>query len=75
MMQDPERRPTGEFPAMRRCTITPLSTPALSEDFGVVFPLDDKETRAVVRAALDEDDALNDVTTIATVLSDRRATA
>ena len=75
MMQDPERRPTGEFPAMRRRTITPLSTPALSEDFGVVFPLDDKETRAVVRAALDEDDAFNDVTTIATVLSDRRARA
>ena len=75
MMQDPERRPTGEFPAVRRRTITPLSTPALSEDFGVVFPLDDKETRAVVRAALDEDDAFNDVTTIATVLSDRRARA
>ena len=75
MMQDPERRPTGEFPAMRRRTITPLSTPALSEDFGVVFPLDEKETRKTVRAALDEDDAFNDVTTIATVLSDRRARA
>jgi len=73
--QEPERRATGEFPALRRRTITPLSTPALSEDFGIAFPLDGKETRTLVRAALDEDDAFNDVTTIATVLSDRRARA
>ena len=73
--QEPERRPTGEYPAIQRRTITPLSTPALSEDFGIVFPLDTKETKALVRAALDEDDAFNDITTIATVLSDRRARA
>jgi nicotinate-nucleotide pyrophosphorylase (carboxylating) len=42
---------------------------------GVHFPLSRDETRRLVRAALEEDDALNDITTIATVLSDRRAHA
>ena len=40
-------------------------------DEGVLFPLDAKELAAVVRQALDEDGAFNDVTTIATVLSQR----
>jgi len=37
------------------------------------FPLTAKETRAIVAAALEEDDTKHDITTAATVLSDRRA--
>ncbi len=37
------------------------------------FPLTKKETTALVAAALEEDDAKHDITTAATVLSDRRA--
>jgi nicotinate-nucleotide pyrophosphorylase (carboxylating) len=40
---------------------------------GLHFPLTKKETTAVVAAALEEDDAKHDITTAATVLSDRRA--
>jgi nicotinate-nucleotide pyrophosphorylase (carboxylating) len=40
---------------------------------GLHFPLTKKETRAIVAAALEEDDARHDITTAATVLSDRRA--
>lgn len=40
---------------------------------GLFFPLTRAETRQLVRAALDEDDTTHDVTTIATVVSDRRA--
>lgn len=40
---------------------------------GLHFPLTVKETRAVVAAALEEDDTRHDITTAATVLSDRRA--
>ena len=75
MTLEPERHPSGEWNTGRRRTITPLSTPALSEDDILLFPLDRKQTTALVRAALDEDDAFNDITTIATVLSDRRARA
>ena len=39
----------------------------------VRFPLTTKETRAIVAAALKEDDTKHDITTAATVLSDRRA--
>ena len=42
-------------------------------DEGVLFPLSKREVSRLVRAALDEDCAFNDVTTIATVVSDRRA--
>lgn len=42
-------------------------------DEGVLFPLSKREVSSLVRAALDEDCAFNDVTTIATVVSDRRA--
>ena len=70
-----EHERQGGAPQPRRRTITPLSTPALSEDDLLLFPLDRKETTALVKAALDEDDAFNDVTTIATVLSDRRERA
>jgi nicotinate-nucleotide pyrophosphorylase (carboxylating) len=40
---------------------------------GLHFPLTKKETRAIVAAALEEDDTRHDITTAATVLSDRRA--
>lgn len=40
---------------------------------GLHFPLTGKETRAMVAAALEEDDAKHDITTAATVLSNRRA--
>jgi nicotinate-nucleotide pyrophosphorylase (carboxylating) len=40
---------------------------------GLHFPLTRTELRAVVAAALEEDDARHDITTAATVLSDRRA--
>jgi len=56
-------------------TITPLSTPAHASDFLLQFPLKAAELQKTVRAALDEDQAFNDITTIATVVSDRRARA
>jgi nicotinate-nucleotide pyrophosphorylase len=40
---------------------------------GLHFPLTKKETATLVAAALEEDDAKHDITTAATVLSDRRA--
>lgn len=40
---------------------------------GLHFPLTKTELRAIVAAALEEDDARHDITTAATVLSDRRA--
>jgi nicotinate-nucleotide pyrophosphorylase (carboxylating) len=40
---------------------------------GLFFPLTKKETTALVVAALEEDDTKHDITTAATVLSDRRA--
>ncbi len=40
---------------------------------GLHFPFSAKETRAIVAAALEEDDTRHDITTAATVLSDRRA--
>ena len=40
---------------------------------GLHFPLTAKETTAIVAGALEEDDTRHDITTAATVLSDRRA--
>ncbi|HEY1952156.1 MAG TPA: carboxylating nicotinate-nucleotide diphosphorylase [Gemmatimonadaceae bacterium] len=40
---------------------------------GLHFPLTKKETTAIVAAALEEDDTRHDITTAATVLSNRRA--
>jgi len=62
-----ERRPTPR-------TITPLSTPAALGGMGLLrFPYHQDELRNLVRTALDEDEAFNDLTTIATVVSDRHA--
>ena len=55
-------------------TITPLSTPAALGGMGLLrFPFHQDDLRNLVRAALDEDEAFNDLTTIATVVSDRHA--
>jgi nicotinate-nucleotide pyrophosphorylase (carboxylating) len=55
-------------------TFTPMNgTPAVRRDEGILFPLDQKALTALVRSALDEDQAFDDVTTIATVVSTRRA--
>jgi nicotinate-nucleotide pyrophosphorylase (carboxylating) len=62
-----ERRPSPR-------TITPLSVPASFGGMGLLrFPYHQDELRNLVRSALDEDEAFNDLTTIATVVSDRHA--
>ena len=74
-MTPPEPRRNEPDPRYPR-TFTPLGgVPAVGRDEGVLFPLDDKELRALVRQALDEDQAFDDVTTIATVVSTRRSRA
>jgi nicotinate-nucleotide pyrophosphorylase (carboxylating) len=65
---DPERR------GLRR-TIAPLSVAVHDGDAQLKFPLKQSELQKLVRAALDEDQAFNDLTTIATIVSDRRARA
>ena len=54
-------------------TITPLSTPAMSNVGMLRFPFAQVELHALVMDALEEDGAFNDLTTIATVVSDRHA--
>jgi nicotinate-nucleotide pyrophosphorylase (carboxylating) len=56
-------------------TITPLSTPAIGANDGhsLRFPFSQAELKALVKSALDEDGAFNDLTTLATVVSDRHA--
>jgi nicotinate-nucleotide pyrophosphorylase (carboxylating) len=55
-------------------TITPLSgVPAVDRSAVLRFPLNQSQIDAMVRSALQEDGAFNDITTIATVVSDRRA--
>jgi len=61
----------GRVPPRR---ITPLATPAFA-DGEPDFPLADAEVVRLVKAALDEDEASNDLTTIATVLPTRKARA
>jgi nicotinate-nucleotide pyrophosphorylase (carboxylating) len=56
-------------------TITPLSTAAVGGDTLLRFPLDQAQLERTVASALTEDGAYNDLTTIATILSDRRARA
>ena len=74
-MNTPERRTSGRRTSERRISraITPhLGTP-IAEDDPLGFPLSLRQLDTVVRSALHEDGAFNDVTTIACVLSDRRA--
>ncbi|CAN5865019.1 carboxylating nicotinate-nucleotide diphosphorylase [soil metagenome] len=54
-------------------TITPLSMPAVGSVGMLRFPYAQAELHALVKSALDEDGAFNDLTTIATVVSDRHA--
>lgn len=54
--------------------ITPLKTPVYAPE-GSAYPLDDDAIVALARAALDEDRAFEDVTSIATVVSARHARA
>ena len=54
-------------------TITPLSTPTIANVGLLRFPYSQTDLHALVKSALDEDDAFNDLTTIATVVSERRA--
>ncbi|MBA3670621.1 MAG: carboxylating nicotinate-nucleotide diphosphorylase [Gemmatimonadaceae bacterium] len=69
MEQEPDRPRAASAPR----TITPLSTPVVESGGELGFPLDQDELHALVKGALDEDDAFNDLTTIATVVSDRHA--
>ena len=64
MIRDPEAH------APRR--ITPLKTPVYAPD-DAGFPLADADIAALARAALDEDRAFEDITSIATVVSARHA--
>lgn len=68
MERRPERRSVPR-------TITPLTAPSFDVNAQLKFPLKALELQKLVRAALEEDQAFNDVTTIATVVSDRRARA
>lgn len=54
-------------------TITPLDTPAIPRDMGLGFPYAGAELHGLVKAALDEDGAFNDITTLATIVSDRHS--
>jgi nicotinate-nucleotide pyrophosphorylase (carboxylating) len=62
----PERRSSPR-------TITPLQVPALDGAGVLRFPLKQQALDTLVRSALEEDGAFNDLTTIATVVSERRA--
>ena len=52
--------------------VTPMSMPEIDSSGPLRFPLDQHELTTLVRGALEEDGAFDDVTTIATVVSDRR---
>jgi nicotinate-nucleotide pyrophosphorylase (carboxylating) len=72
----PERLPE-RLPERRRTprTIAPLSEPGV-EGAGVLrFPLNHDALNSWVQSALNEDGGFNDLTTIATVVSERRARA
>jgi nicotinate-nucleotide pyrophosphorylase (carboxylating) len=66
-----ERQEHEGHPAPR--TITPLATPAIGGAGMLRFPYSQDELRTLVKGALDEDGAFNDLTTLATVVSDRHA--
>jgi len=56
-------------------TVTPLSIPAIDGTDLLRFPMGRQQLEDHVRRALQEDAAFNDLTTIATIVSDRRARA
>lgn len=53
--------------------ISPETVPTIPDTTGLKFPLDGTQLTHLVRAALEEDGAYNDITTIATVVTERRA--
>jgi nicotinate-nucleotide pyrophosphorylase (carboxylating) len=55
--------------------ISPLSVPVVDDASLLRFPLDQKAIDALVRGALEEDGAFNDITTLATVVSGRHTRA
>lgn len=59
----------------RRRDIASLAASGIAPEEGVHFPLTREQTQNLVRAALEEDEAFNDITTIATIVNDRRALA
>jgi nicotinate-nucleotide pyrophosphorylase (carboxylating) len=67
----PARRPDDS----PRHVVTPVSVRAIRRDELLFYPLTTDETAKLVRAALDEDGAFNDITTLATLRSDRRTHA
>jgi nicotinate-nucleotide pyrophosphorylase (carboxylating) len=73
MMLEPTREP--HEPRRVPMVVTPNSVPAMAHLSPLRFPLKPDQLMALVKAALDEDAAFNDLTTIATVLSDRHARA
>jgi nicotinate-nucleotide pyrophosphorylase (carboxylating) len=72
----PERLPE-RVPERRRTprAIAPLSEPGVDGAGALSFPLNHDALNSWVQSALNEDGALNDLTTIATVVSERRARA
>jgi nicotinate-nucleotide pyrophosphorylase (carboxylating) len=75
-MEMPERLPE-RLPERRRTprTIAPLAEPGVDGAGELRFPLNHDALNSWVHSALNEDGALNDLTTIATVVSERRARA
>jgi nicotinate-nucleotide pyrophosphorylase (carboxylating) len=73
-MNEQPRNPSRDRRSAPR-TITPLSVPAVDGAGILRFPLRQEVLAETVRSALQEDGAFNDVTTIATVVSDRRSRA
>jgi nicotinate-nucleotide pyrophosphorylase (carboxylating) len=71
----PPLRPTPPraWEAVKPRTITPLDTPAVraGRSAALEFPLTAEQLHTLVRNALDEDQAFNDVSTLATVVSTR----
>ena len=58
---------------MKRRLESELAAHGFVWDEGLHFPLTRKETKTLVAAALEEDDTKHDITTAATILSNRRA--
>jgi len=72
-MKSPKKSRSDERSVPRM--ITPMSMPVYNRDSVLKFPLTTSELQRLVRDALEEDRAFNDITSIATVVSDRRARA
>jgi nicotinate-nucleotide pyrophosphorylase (carboxylating) len=74
-MENPRPMSESQQPRSIPRTVTPLSVPAIDSKGMLRFPMKQQALDALVRGALEEDGAFNDLTTIATVVSERRARA